>query len=139
MLWQFSLRTNTVQRVPLLFVEIPMIKCSSCKEEKDPSFFHKDATHKTGCSTYCKSCKKIKDTAFIRTDYKTIKDKWRKQFPERKNAQAKVCRALKTGKLFKQPCFMCGEQAEAHHPDYSRPLDVVWLCSSHHRQAHINF
>jgi hypothetical protein len=41
-------------------------------------------------------------------------------------------------------CFKCGiektpahdEKPEAHHPDYSAPLDVVWLCSAHHKQAH---
>ena len=115
-----------------------MIKCSSCKEEKDPSFFHKDATRKTGCSTYCKFCKKEKDKLIQkpRLPNKAKKDAWRKKFPERKNAQAKVFRALFSGKLTKQPCFICGEKAEAHHPDYSRPLDVVWLCSSHHKQAH---
>jgi len=30
----------------------------------------------------------------------------------------------------------CANKPEAHHPDYSAPLDVVWLCSAHHKQAH---
>ena len=29
-----------------------------------------------------------------------------------------------------------GDKAEAHHEDYSRPLDVVWLCSLHHHRRH---
>ena len=115
-----------------------MKKCSLCNEIKDFSFFHKDKNTKTGCSTYCKSCKKIKDFAFSRTNYKATKDKWRKSFPERKNAHAKVYRAMKNGVLVRQPCFICGDKSEAHHPDYSRPLDVVWLCPPHHRQAHSN-
>jgi hypothetical protein len=119
-------------------MEIHMKKCSSCNEEKDFSLFHKNKNAKTGCVSYCKSCKKLKDSALVRTDYKAIKDKWRKQFPDRKNAQMKVYRALKNGVLTKEPCFICGEKSEAHHPDYSRPLDVVWLCAPHHRQAHAN-
>jgi hypothetical protein len=30
----------------------------------------------------------------------------------------------------------CYEPAERHHPDYSDPLNVVWLCRKHHRQLH---
>lgn len=120
-------------------MEIHMKKCSCCKEIKDYSLFHKDSNSKTGFSTYCKSCKKIKDSALIRTSYKSTKDVWRKKFPERKSAHMKVYFALKKGLLTRLPCFICGEKSEAHHADYSRPLDVVWLCPSHHRQAHMNF
>lgn len=58
-------------------------------------------------------------------------------FPLRRAAHIIVSNALKNGNLTKQPCFICGEKAEAHHPDYSRPLDVVWLCSTHHKEAHL--
>ena len=116
-----------------------MKKCSCCKEQKDFVFFHADKTQNSGYSAYCKLCKKQKDKIFQlnRVVDKEKKDQWRKKFPERKNAQAKVYRALASGKLVKQPCFLCGDVAEAHHPDYSRPLDVVWLCAPHHRQAHL--
>ena len=117
-------------------MEIRMKKCSLCNEEKDFSLFHKDKNTKTGCSTYCKSCKKLKDSSLVRTYCKSKKNKWMKQFPERKKAHMKVYHAIKNGVLIKEPCFICGEKSEAHHPDYSRPLDVVWLCASHHRQAH---
>lgn len=41
------------------------------------------------------------------------------------------------GKIMKLPCSQCGAQeAEKHHPDYSQPLLIVWLCSSCHRQLH---
>ena len=120
-----------------------MKKCSLCNEEKDFSLFHKDKNTKTGCSAYCKSCKKIQDKKYIRNylyteQVKERKKTWRENNPERKSAHMKVYYAIKKGFLFKQPCFICGEKAEAHHPDYSRPLDVVWLCSPHHRQAHIS-
>jgi hypothetical protein len=67
---------------------------------------------------------------------KQIVWRWRMQFPERKQAQSKLRYAVLTGEIKPQLCFVCGKIAEAHHPDYSRPLDVVWLCSAHHKQAH---
>ena len=35
-------------------------------------------------------------------------------------------------------CSQCGVEGriEAHHPDYSKPLEVVWLCRIHHVEAH---
>ena len=117
-----------------------MKKCSHCHEIKSFDFFHSDKTSPTGYSSYCKPCKKEKDKLIqkSRTYNKDSKEQWRKTFPERKNAHSKVFRALKSGKIFKQPCFVCGSAAEAHHPDYSRPLDVVWLCPPHHCQAHLS-
>jgi hypothetical protein len=56
--------------------------------------------------------------------------------PEKKNAQSAVKYAIRTGKLVRQPCEVCGEPAQAHHDDYSRPLDVKWLCQHHHIAHH---
>lgn len=52
--------------------------------------------------------------------------------PEVIKAYNEVNKAVKSGKLIKQPCH-CGEtKVGGHHEDYSRPLDVIWLCSKHH-------
>ena len=46
-------------------------------------------------------------------------------------------RAVKAGKLIKQPCEQCGSiKVQAHHKDYSKPLDVMWLCVICHRHIH---
>jgi len=43
------------------------------------------------------------------------------------------------GRLKKLPCKMCGtEDVDAHHEDYSKPLDVLFLCKSHHGERHRN-
>lgn len=48
-----------------------------------------------------------------------------------------VGRALKSGRLTKQPCEVCGsDDVQAHHDDYRMPLEVRWLCRSHHRMWH---
>ena len=47
-------------------------------------------------------------------------------------------RALKSGELVREPCEVCGRKpAQAHHHDYSRPLDVHWLCQEHHKAEHV--
>ena len=44
---------------------------------------------------------------------------------------------VKRGKVIKSPCSICGcEKVEAHHHDYSKPLDVIWLCRKHHVELH---
>jgi hypothetical protein len=57
-------------------------------------------------------------------------------FPRRRKARIAVGNAIRDGRLIRQPCLICGDKAEAHHPDYDAPLDVVWLCTLHHKQAH---
>ena len=55
----------------------------------------------------------------------------------KEKARKSLKMALSRGKLEKLPCFVCGSSdVEGHHPDYDRPLDVVWLCQEHHRQVH---
>lgn len=45
--------------------------------------------------------------------------------------------AVRWGKIKHEPCVKCGEvQSQGHHNDYSKPLEVVWLCKVHHGQAH---
>jgi ribosomal protein S27AE len=48
-----------------------------------------------------------------------------------------VYQAIRRGELVRQPCEVCGAtKVHAHHDDYSKPLDVRWLCSRHHRLHH---
>ncbi len=59
---------------------------------------------------------------------------YRTRAREKHNARAKVEQAIKKGKLVRQPCEVCGDpESEAHHDDYSKPLEVRWFCGEHHR------
>ena len=61
----------------------------------------------------------------------------RKENPEKWSARAAVARAVRAGAVVRLPCVICGNpKSQAHHEDYSRPLDVTWLCFKHHREAH---
>lgn len=57
--------------------------------------------------------------------------------PQKRRARIAVGNALRDGVLQRRPCEVCGAaRAEAHHEDYTRPLDVRWLCKRHHAQRH---
>jgi hypothetical protein len=47
-------------------------------------------------------------------------------------ARRAVSMAVKNGKLKKEPCLCGNEKVEAHHEDYTHPLDVIWVCKKHH-------
>ena len=48
-----------------------------------------------------------------------------------------VAKAIKKGILSRMPCEVCGKiEVDAHHEDYSKPLDVKWLCRNHHAEHH---
>ena len=78
---------------------------------------------------------------------------WKKQNPERHAELARAYRernkektkaqnllnyAIRTGKIDRGVCEMCGtpDRVHAHHHDYSKPYDVRWLCFSCHKKSH---
>lgn len=62
---------------------------------------------------------------------------WIKRNPEKRKAHIMVWSALRSGKLIKKPCEVCGKQkVQAHHSDYTKPLEVQWLCTEHHAREH---
>lgn len=71
--------------------------------------------------------------------YKKSAKKWNTENKHKRNAHNKVARALFNGKIKRRSdCEVCGsdEKIEAHHHDYSKPLDVIWLCVKCHKQEH---
>jgi hypothetical protein len=56
---------------------------------------------------------------------------------KKKIARAKTKSYIRLGLMSKQPCRVCSDpEAEAHHEDYSKPHEVVWLCRKHHDELH---
>ncbi len=57
----------------------------------------------------------------------------RKKWTERHRARDKFKYAVKSGKIVRMPCEICGDpKSEGHHEDYSKPFEVKWLCLKHH-------
>jgi hypothetical protein len=58
--------------------------------------------------------------------------------PDRVRAHRVVNYWLRKGRLVKTPCADCGttNRLHAHHEDYSKPLDVIWLCAFCHYARH---
>lgn len=45
--------------------------------------------------------------------------------------------ALRSGRVEKKPCVVCGNiKSEGHHEDYNTWYDVIWLCRKHHGFVH---
>jgi hypothetical protein len=62
-----------------------------------------------------------------------------RESPEKILARQKVYYAVKTGQLIRpNHCTRCGLVCtpEGHHLDYSKPLEIVWLCDPCHKQEH---
>lgn len=56
---------------------------------------------------------------------------------EKNRLYKRIERAIKNGSLIRLPCERCGKiETHAHHDDYSKPDEIQWLCSLHHRERH---
>ena len=110
-----------------------MKTCSKCGLVKDESDFYRDKRMLNGHRNSCKSC----DKAEVPMD--KIVDRvrrYRERNPEKYKAHYTVRNAIRDGRLKRRTCEICDEKAQSHHDDYSKPLDVRWLCTKHHTELH---
>ena len=131
-----------------------MKKCFKCNEKKELSEFYKHSGMSDGHLGKCKVC--TKQDAYIHRHESPNREKilaydrgrgarqdssyqkeYRKKFPKKYKAHSLINYAIKSNKLFREPCEICGkEKTHAHHDDYDKPLNIRWLCAEHHRQWH---
>jgi hypothetical protein len=66
--------------------------------------------------------------------------RWREKYPGKRQAHIKVANALRDGLIYKpSSCEVCGtneRKLHGHHTDYSKPLEVIWVCPPCHREFH---
>lgn len=75
--------------------------------------------------------------------YKKIQDQkleWAKKNRLKRNAHTKIQRALLKGTVkrlyYCEHCKIENVLIQAHHHDYNKPLDVIWLCVPCHNEEH---
>ena len=122
--------------------------CPKCKTNKSKDKFHKDRGRSDGIAGICKKCKSAHYKEVRKKTY--LKNKETNEFhysqPLKIRSKTKYeCynvfnKYLRKGAIKIRPCRECGTwtDLDAHHDDYSKPLDVVWLCRRHHRLLHLN-
>jgi hypothetical protein len=70
---------------------------------------------------------------------KRAMDAYHKRYPMTYAAHVIASNAVRDGVLTKpNNCLVCGstEKIEGHHDDYTKPLEVRWLCESCHKDWH---
>jgi hypothetical protein len=134
-----------------------MKKCTMCGEEKDLKEFYKQAEGRNGRRSKCKACISVKcrqyylknreRTAEVRRKYRQTvagKNSLKRSFENNrdKNKLKHIARhaindEIRIGRARRQPCDVCGNpKSQAHHDNYSKPLDVRWLCNECHLNVH---
>jgi hypothetical protein len=66
---------------------------------------------------------------------RATKLKMKELYPEKIKAREQLNDAVKAGRIVKpKECQLCAEDKplEAHHPDYTKPLEVKWYCNRCH-------
>ena len=114
--------------------------CTKCLRDLPLSHFSSCPGKPFGVYSSCKDCKRAYRQA--------NKDKWlpvayeyradNPEYDRKRKAWNALYYALRMGKIEKpEHCMVCGEwiglkKIQAHHADYSRPLEVIWCCADCH-------
>ncbi len=115
-------------------------ECRVCHNSKNINDFYRDKTKRDGYQNSCKKCDNERTAKYHQAHPEKpneVKLAYIAKFPNRQKARTLVSQAIKKGLLVRKKCEICeSDKSQAHHDDYTKPLDVRWLCSLHHIQWH---
>ena len=128
-------------------------QCKHCGEIKPVGAFRRDRTMPDGYRYVCLSCTAKQNApslyAYRERNRAMVNAKrrerhhrtgYKRHIPvERERIYGAVKYAVKTGRLQKPDrCNMCGANGRlhGHHRDYSKPLEVMWMCTICHGMEH---
>ena len=130
-------------------------QCRKCGEQKALKEFYKGHYSRDCRTGICKECVKARarENRLAKIDYYREYDRrrgnrqdpgylkhYRSSNPQKWEAHMALNNAVRDGRLRKlDACEECGNTfaIHGHHDDYSKPLDVRWLCAACHRQWHM--
>lgn len=139
--------------------------CKGCGSDKDPSLFYssnkskckecvKTAVKKNRVDNidhyreFDRNRANDPDRVAARLDYQKTdagkaagakaKKKYIELNPKKRSVHVKVGNAIRDGYLIKQNCEVCqtDKMIVAHHCDYDKPYEIMWLCAQHHSDWH---
>lgn len=120
-------------------------KCKECCKAEARA--HR-AANLAACQAYDRARANLPHRVQARLDYQktprgirrstAAKVAWLQRNKDRRAAHVLLGSAIKSGTVSKLPCAVCGSQkrVHGHHDDYTKPLDVRWLCPKHHAEHH---
>lgn len=138
-----------------------MKRCPTCRQEKARSEFYADKRTPDGLKSQCKRCHaagsvrsrdrdrhRDNNREHMRRARRRSPEKFRQRereaglrrgWGERREARYQLNNAVSRGDVVRpEECQRCGTPGpvEGHHPDYSKPLEVEWLCTLCHGKEH---
>ena len=136
-------------------IETIIKKCNKCHKVKSISGFAVRNDRSAGYYGHCKACDRVKSRGKYHKNIVKARTRAKKYYlknPEKFAEKSKklvteknfkyVARyllrsAVESGKVNKLPCEVCGDKiSQAHHHDYKKPLEVMWVCRKHHGEQH---
>lgn len=133
-----------------------MKTCFKCEATKPYSEFYRHGQMGDGYLGKCKDCTRSDVRAHREANIERYREQerergreaekiassvrttraWRQKHPDRHIAHG---RALRAHRLAPELCERCKQpkRLERHHPDYSQPLLVEWLCKPCHYRADV--
>ncbi|EMI2417299.1 hypothetical protein ACPUED_14185 [Proteus mirabilis] len=129
------------------------MKCRVCEEDKPESdYYPRNKTCKAcyikkvteyqrgaGKESHNRACKKYNKTEKGKVSLRKAEKNYQENYPNKKLANWKIKSKIRCGQL-KRPkvCEQCGTECspDAHHDDYTKPLEVRWFCTPCHQEWH---
>ena len=119
-------------------------KCKDCQKantkaarERSPDYYRQYDKNRANLPHRVQARAEYSKTEAGKNSHNQSNKAWVSKHPNRRAASHILNNAIRDGKVARHPCFMCGAKAHAHHPDYDRPLVVIWLCPKHHSETHL--
>jgi len=134
-------------------------RCSVCGSEKPLDQYQVRRASKDGRTAACRECLRQRDRERFQKEKKKRREWSRRYYAGKGKEVVKACRkrwqekniikraahimvnnAVRDGKLKKPDnCALCWKTdvpLHGHHDDYTKPLDVRWLCKDCHAEWH---